>query len=143
MAAFVTCYEDMMFAFHPAIDLAGIWELWPEIQGVVDQDPEVIKAHTRVLVCLAQDGYTDVDSRLLFYWQNFQSPEDYRTRLNQFSAADRAAMRELAQPTDGCAGPAGYYRAQAAAWRAEISRLESQEPEKFKPLADSDVLVVK
>ena len=55
-------------------------------------------------------------------------------------------MRELARPTDECAGASGYYAAQSAAWRAEVQRLLDQEPpedpEKLKLIARYSIFFV-
>ena len=138
LETFLWCYEELVrTAFHPAIDVAGHRNLWPQLRQAVDQDPDVIKAHTQVLVCLARQGHTNVDSRLLFFWQDFSSPEDYRTRMTAYTPEERARMRELARPSDQCAGPSGYYRAQAKAWRTEFQRLMEEEPDRAKPVVNS------
>ena len=135
---FLSCYEEMVgLNFHPAIDVAGHRRLWPELRQAVEQYPGVINAHTQVLVCLARQGHTNVDSRLLFFWQDFSNPEDYRARMAGYTPEERARMRELARPSDECAGPSGYYRAQAKAWRTEFQRLMEEEPDRAKPVVNS------
>ena len=127
------CYDLMFQAYYGwpyNENLPDLLGLWAELQQAAAGDPEVAKAHEKVLACLAERGYDSVDPELLFFWQDFLIPEDYRARLTGYTAEERAMLRELARPADECAGPSGYYRAQSEAWRAEVNRIAHEELDK-------------
>ena len=142
------CYQmliENVFRGYHKQELPSLWAFWSEMQQTVAQDQAVATAHKKVLTCLAGQGHAEVKPEFLFFWQNFQSPEDYGAKLTGYTADERVILTKLARPADECAGPSGYYAAQSAAWRAEVKRLMDQapeEPEKLKLIASSSIFFV-
>lgn len=142
------CYQlliENVFGGDHKQELPSLWAFWSEMQQTVAQDQAVATAHKKILTCLAGQGHAEVKPEFLFFWQNFQSPEDYGAKLTGYTADERVILTKLARPADECAGPSGYYAAQSAAWRAEVKRLMDQapeEPEKLKLIASSSIFFV-
>ncbi len=141
------CYERQLEHFLEFLevlpgqpDFTDLQPVWREVQEKAAADPAVIEAQTKVLVCLAEEGYRNVDWGMLFPWQNLYSPKEYRAMLAGYSVAERALQRELAPLADECAGPSGYYWAQSEAWLAEVRRLVAEEPGKAQILQDTYIL---
>ncbi len=142
------CYERQLEHFLEFLevlpgqpDFTDLQPVWREVQEKAAADPAVIEAQTKVLVCLAEEGYRNVDWGMLFPWQNLYSPKEYRAMLAGYSVAERALQRELAPLADKCAGPSGYYWAQSEAWLAEVRRLVAEEPGKAQILQDTYILM--
>ena len=84
----LTCYQlrlENIYGGQYPKELPSLWALWSEMQQAAARDQAVIAAHKKVMACLAERGYAEVDSGLLFFWQDFQSPEDYRAKLTSYT----------------------------------------------------------
>ena len=140
----IWCYQRQLEEFQAWLtilpanpSLADVQTAYQEVQVVAAGDPEVATAYTKVLVCLADQGYTDLNAQLLFPWQDFVSAADYETRMRGLTDAETTLQVELYPVSDTCAsGDSAYYYLLGKAWRAEIARLQKDGPATVKPLAD-------
>ena len=121
---------------------AGLFEIWPKAQLAVTQDPAVVAAMKDVISCLERMGHENINTELLFPWQNLESPEDNAQRESGYTADEKTARIELRQPSNQCAKQSGLYAAQDAAWLTELERLAKADPEQARPLLDAGLLEI-
>ena len=147
-----TDLEDNIWCYNRQLDEYTTWlatlpntpalervqQAWLEVLQVVKREPEVSKAHTKVISCLGEKGFDNVNADLLFPWQDVISASAYETRMRGYTASEREQQIDMYVPSDQCAmGDSAYYYAQSLAWRAEIKRLQADDPNKVKPLVDA------
>lgn len=134
------CYSQAVQSW--AKHMAGLFEMWPKVQGVVDRDEAVVTALREVISCLEGLGYEAINPELLFPWQVVEDPTVYDEREAGYTESEKAMRLELWEPSDQCARQHGFYEAQDAAWLAELERLAEEEPEAAKPLLDAGLLEI-
>ena len=121
---------------------AGLFAIWPKAQQAVAQDPAVVAAMKDVISCLEKMGHENINTELLFPWQNLESPEDSSQRESAYTADEKTARIELRQPANQCAKQSGLYAAQDDAWLAELERLAKADPAQARPLLDAGLLEI-
>ena len=121
---------------------AGLFEIWPKAQQAVAQDPAVAAAMKDVISCLERMGHENINTELLFPWQNLESSEDSAQRESAYTADEKTARIELRQPSNQCAKQSGLYAAQDAAWLTELERLAKADPEQARPLLDAGLIEI-
>ena len=122
------CLADTLQEYEQA--QLNLWEGWEKVQTVGDRAPEVVKALDAVLVCLESEehGFKNVDADILFPWQDFTHPKEYRSKEDSLAQSSKDLRERLVGPSQTCAKEEGMFVAQDNAWATELRRLSKDEP---------------
>ena len=113
---------------HQTLDetTSAFRQAYSGIQDVVKENAEVKTAYSRVLSCLSNQSFTNLQDKLLFHWQDSHrylgDTGASREWTASFSEAEATKRRELDIPSNTCAVKEGLYTAQETAWLAELQR---------------------
>ncbi len=105
-----------------------------------DADAEVVRAVKDTITCLDDMGHENVDADLLFGWQRFEHPDEWKAREEALTQEDKDSIAELHEPSRDCAKKNGLFTAQDTAWIAELERLDQDEPETVDILIQEGLL---
>ena len=101
----------------------------------------MVAAYQKVIECLADRSFENVDPDLLFHWQRHTTDIEKAYLWREGLGPQKLAfMKQLEDPSIECAQEAGYDVAQDAAWLAEVRRLVKEEPGRAQVLVDHDLL---
>ena len=120
------CVSDTVQEYEQA--QLNLWQGWGKLQTVGNRAPEVVKARDAVLVCLEDMGFKNINEDLLFTWQNFDHPKEYRAKEDALTGPDKELRESLVEPSKVCGKQEGLFVAQDASWAEELRRLSKAEP---------------
>ena len=116
------------------------------VLDVVATNDAVRDAYTKVVKCLADRSFENVEGRLLFLWQKghqYSGDGDASAQwLADFTEAERELIQRLREPSDACATEHGLYAAQDTAWLAEVNRLQGAGSASAQPFVDWGILSI-
>ena len=148
--SFVECYEVQIAAYEKwlseqtgAPTFAQVQQAYQRVQQVVSQDAAVVRDYAKVLTCIDEIGNERPTGSWMFPWQDFLTAAEYAAKIRNQTDEQWSTFFGLYYVSDHCAEePTGYYLSQAAAWRAEVKRLQSADPSAVKPLADAGIVEI-
>ena len=123
--------EDCFIQSSEDFDKAqtNLFKAWNKVRTTGNQEPKVVQAWAATIVCLADEGFRNVNQDILFPWQNFDLPEEYLAKEDALTDDDKELRETIVGPSQDCAKQERLFAAQDAAWTAELQRLNEAEPE--------------
>ena len=117
-------------------------QVWMDVLDAVSATPAVARGKSAFSDCLVERGHKPLTGEWELPWQRNESAQDQMERYRVAPGELRDLRTWALGVVNECGYESGLYEAQAAAWLAELRRLEAEEPDKAQPVAERGVISI-